>query len=399
MSTQSILDVLNQLNSSIKDASAEKSAATTDVDPETSHPVGELGTDGAATEGEFASEQSSNSRANTGEIGVEAADKAVPDKKEPHKPNQEPLNPTDAAEGAPPEIRPKKTNTKGDKDSGNEVMTAKEAADSLVGELDAFLKEASTIVPEQPSKVAAEDDEDGNDDDKEDYDVVEKTKIKKHKNKREGHEYTDDEAKAASEIDPEDAEALQTLEKWASAEIEKALEATGVKQASAQDKQTALVNYFAHAAERDANGFLLSLDSDTMNQALHGQRPKQASGRKASGKIDVKKIASRLKAKTAAQQDYGSPETAGGGEAGAPAGVPAEGDPAMDQMSVEEQVEMVLTALTAGEISLEEAAMALQELGVDEATIEALLAEVDPAAGGAAPEMGGEVPAEGAPVA
>ena len=351
-----ILDALSEIGARVTTKQAEAADAPTD------HPVGSAPDgDQAATEGSFATENEQYSKENAGPQGVDAApEEAVnPEKKQDNLPSQEELNPGTADDPPPAEIKPKKVVTSGDDDDKGELGGPNEGSGegegnvggvggpkfdgksaSAIKACDEFLKEASAIVPQVEEGEASEES---------DENLIPETEAKK----------------------------LASQEKVAAESIARTLEAAGVPaDATLEEKRAALVRAVTAQGEKAANGFLLSLDEETLKQVLNGTT-KSAQDDPSDAMPPA--IPS------------GDPVAAAGGmppEAAAGAAPPAAagGDPT-GGLSPEEMIAQVIEAVQAQEITPEEAIQLLQQLGVPEEVIQQIAAQFGGGAPPAAPEQ------------
>lgn len=373
----------NRMDSGIINAltalvSTTKSAA----EAPTTHPVGKAEDgDQPATTGEFAATNAANAKDTAGTQGVDAAGGTVnPAKKQDDLPSQKELAPGTTDSPPPAEIKPTQVIEGGDGDvnagaqGGEETGGGGEgrvsgvggpkfaaASQSILNEADAFLKAASALVPDVQAPAAAP-------------------------------------AKAAATAAPaagtqlvtrEEAAALIEAEKTASAQISALLAAAGVAaDAPIQVKRAAIVRGIMDSAVKAANGYLVSLDNNTLTAVLSGNTEKLAADDE-----------SATLPPTTGTSDAGAgaavdPMAAAGGAppADAGAGAPPAGGEGQSQ---EQLLQEILAAAESGQISPEELQQLLTQMGLPPEAIQQVMAELAQSGAGAAggAPMGGAAPA------
>lgn len=360
-----ILTALTNLGTSItKQAEA--------ADPPTDHPVGSAPDgDQPASEGQFAKENEQYAKENAGPAGVEAApeDAVNPQKKQDDLPAQEELNPT-SADGEPPEeIKPKKVVTSGDDDDKGELggdgegsgesegnvggvggPKFDEKSASIISGCDDWLKEASAIIPEveTPAEEAP----------------------------AEGEESKEASA-SDDQVSEDEAAELERQEKVAQEQIASVLTNAGISDdAPLAEKRAAIVKAVAVEAEKAANGFILSLDEETLKSVLDGTFQKAAQDDPSAA----------MPAAVPAGDMGGAPPAASIPGAAPP---PEAAGAAPGGESPDEMIAKVFQAVQTGEISPEEALELFAAMGLPPEVIQVLQQELANVAGAAGAAPGG----------
>ena len=304
----SIIGELEQLG---RDLNTNKTAA----DQPTSHPSGKAPSgDQPAQSGQFADENSGDSKRTTGNNGVESQPNNHPVSEDMHdKPNQGPLNPSQAEDSAPSEIDPKKTINSGDEDgsaknpedvtpetghgqgegqvggvggpkfdetsgngsesahSGDTTGAGNESGDKqdapsnsgskiggdLTDRMDNWLKRASAFIPEPQDPNAG-------------------TSQNNAEQNNTGKQASETETDDSQYVSPEQAEMLKQAEANAQAEIQRVIKQAGVENGTREQKQAAIVRAVAQEGVKLANGFILGQDPETFSDVVNGRFDKLA---------------------------------------------------------------------------------------------------------------------------